>query len=297
MAKTQSGQQNATARKATGTVTVKSRKTGIRQQARDLVARTEVSFAGPRVTLRDGKQIIPSAAEVIFRGTAVEGVQYLEKPRQREGMVAQTAPVIVTPAQKAILPISEDPMHIAQSIRQFDIKGHPAWKSLSERVPGAKVFAIECSPTSVDLREGGKFSTRARLLVEVPKTLSSGRKSFGSVTVPAFVVGTLKGNGELKIEEFRLSVEQPAESEHRGRDTLKTPPSEQQSLKTGLEDLSPRENQIVSYLLKGFSNKQIAKELSVAEATIKVHMKAILRKLRVSNSAEAARLVAERLHG
>jgi hypothetical protein len=102
--------------------------------------------------------------------------------------------------------MSEAPMHIADAIRQFEIEKHPSWKAVQEEIPGAKNFAIECSPNSVDIAKDGKFSSWARLLVEVPLTLSSGRISFGSVTVPAFVTGTLKNNGDLKIKEFRLSV-------------------------------------------------------------------------------------------
>jgi two-component system nitrate/nitrite response regulator NarL len=52
--------------------------------------------------------------------------------------------------------------------------------------------------------------------------------------------------------------------------------------------LSNREAQILHLLTKGASNKQISRDLTVAEATIKVHVKAILRKLRVANRTQAA---------
>lgn len=123
--------------------------------------------------------------------------------------------------------------------------------------------------------------------MEVPKTLSSGRKSFGSVTVPAFVTGTLKGNGELKIEKFRLGVDEPAGGEQLGKDAGTTASSEQESFKSALENLSQRENEILSYIQRGFSNKRIAQKLAVTEATVKVHIKAILRKMEVSNRSQA----------
>ncbi len=52
--------------------------------------------------------------------------------------------------------------------------------------------------------------------------------------------------------------------------------------------LTPREREIVDQLVTGRSNKQIAKELSINEGTVKVHLKAVLRKLGVANRTQAA---------
>jgi two-component system nitrate/nitrite response regulator NarL len=52
--------------------------------------------------------------------------------------------------------------------------------------------------------------------------------------------------------------------------------------------LSGRESQILGHLVGALSNKEIARELHIAEATVKVHIKALLRKLRASNRTEAA---------
>jgi two-component system nitrate/nitrite response regulator NarL len=41
-------------------------------------------------------------------------------------------------------------------------------------------------------------------------------------------------------------------------------------------------------LIEGASNKSIARTIHIAEATVKVHVKAILRKLRVQNRTQAA---------
>jgi two-component system nitrate/nitrite response regulator NarL len=55
-----------------------------------------------------------------------------------------------------------------------------------------------------------------------------------------------------------------------------------------LNKLSDREAQILRCLTQGASNKVIARELGVAEATVKVHIKAILRKVKASNRTQAA---------
>ena len=52
--------------------------------------------------------------------------------------------------------------------------------------------------------------------------------------------------------------------------------------------LSAREKCILRCLIEGESNKTIAREIDIAEATVKVHVKAILRKIRVRNRTQAA---------
>jgi two-component system nitrate/nitrite response regulator NarL len=52
--------------------------------------------------------------------------------------------------------------------------------------------------------------------------------------------------------------------------------------------LSAREQSILQGLIQGESNKIIARKMDIAEATVKVHVKAILRKIRVHNRTQAA---------
>ena len=52
--------------------------------------------------------------------------------------------------------------------------------------------------------------------------------------------------------------------------------------------LSPREVQILRCLLSGNSNKMIANHLNITEATVKVHLKSLLRKINASNRTQAA---------
>jgi DNA-binding NarL/FixJ family response regulator len=54
------------------------------------------------------------------------------------------------------------------------------------------------------------------------------------------------------------------------------------------ERLSEREQIILDRIAKGATNKHIARDLNVAEATVKVHVKAILRKVKVQNRTQAA---------
>jgi two-component system, NarL family, nitrate/nitrite response regulator NarL len=63
--------------------------------------------------------------------------------------------------------------------------------------------------------------------------------------------------------------------------------------------LSAKETQVLSYLCDGSSNKIIAHKLDITEATVKVHVKAILRKIGASNRTQAAMWASQRLprHG
>ncbi len=61
------------------------------------------------------------------------------------------------------------------------------------------------------------------------------------------------------------------------------------------EDLTPRETEILGLLAEGQSNKVIARNLGISDGTVKLHVKAILRKLDVHSRVEAAVLAVE--HG
>ncbi len=45
---------------------------------------------------------------------------------------------------------------------------------------------------------------------------------------------------------------------------------------------------ILEQLMQGAPNKHIARELNIADATVKVHLKSLLRKIRVDNRTQAA---------
>jgi len=63
---------------------------------------------------------------------------------------------------------------------------------------------------------------------------------------------------------------------------------ESQATDRGSRGLSAREAEILGCLTGGAPNKVIARKLDVAEATVKVHVKAILRKIGAANRTQAA---------
>lgn len=57
--------------------------------------------------------------------------------------------------------------------------------------------------------------------------------------------------------------------------------------------LSPRELQVLKGVARGISNKQIGRELNLAEVTVKLHLRAVFRKTGVKSRAEAAVLASK----
>ena len=58
-------------------------------------------------------------------------------------------------------------------------------------------------------------------------------------------------------------------------------------------ELTPREREILCHLAEGQSNKTIGRELGISDGTVKLHVKAILRKLKVHSRVEAAVIAVE----
>lgn len=59
-------------------------------------------------------------------------------------------------------------------------------------------------------------------------------------------------------------------------------------------EFTPRQREVLQRLIMGKSNKEIGREMSLSEATVKVHLTAIFRSLNVNNRTEAARVVEQR---
>lgn len=63
---------------------------------------------------------------------------------------------------------------------------------------------------------------------------------------------------------------------------------QENNIRNKLANLTKRETQIHQQIAQGYSNKQISKNLQISEATVKVHVKRLLKKLQVNSRVEAA---------
>lgn len=58
--------------------------------------------------------------------------------------------------------------------------------------------------------------------------------------------------------------------------------------------LTPRQSEVLSYVAEGLSNKQIAYKMSVSEATVKLHINALLRAIGATNRTQAVIIAQKR---
>jgi DNA-binding NarL/FixJ family response regulator len=68
------------------------------------------------------------------------------------------------------------------------------------------------------------------------------------------------------------------------------PNEEQERPPAWLATLTPRETDVLRAATRGLSNKEIARELELAEVTVKFHLSAIFRKMNARSRTEAAML-------
>lgn len=61
-----------------------------------------------------------------------------------------------------------------------------------------------------------------------------------------------------------------------------------------LDSLTPREQEVMRQIARGYASKQIATRLSISVKTVETHVSSVLRKLQLSNRHELARWASDR---
>ncbi|ASN80178.1 LuxR C-terminal-related transcriptional regulator [Deinococcus ficus] len=144
-------------------------------------------------------------------------------------------------------------------------------------VQGARTVAAACPVTRIVML------TVSEEEADVLATLKAGARGF-----------ILKGVSGRELRSILASVADgevyvtPGLAASMLRDMPPTP-----TLPSGLDELTPRERQILEGVAAGRSNKEIARSLDLTEKTVKHYMTNVLQKLQVRNRVEAA-LLAQR---
>jgi FixJ family two-component response regulator len=90
----------------------------------------------------------------------------------------------------------------------------------------------------------------------------------------------------VKDKELLSAIEQAlARADHDHAERLDV-----EDLERRLETLTPREREVMTLVVRGFLNKQIAFELGIVEKTVKVHRARVMEKMAVHSLAELVRL-------
>jgi len=105
---------------------------------------------------------------------------------------------------------------------------------------------------------------------DIYRALKSGAKAY-----------LLKG---MTSEELITTIREVAA----GKSHIPAAIAERLAERMGTEDLTPREADVLEQIVHGKSNKEIATELDISEATVKTHINSLLSKLGVTDRTQAA---------
>ena len=158
--------------------------------------------------------------------------------------------------------------------------------SLKDAAPDARVLMLTVSENQADLTAALQAGADGYLL----KTVELDH-------LAAFIVKVLAGESVVSPEmmtklvtAFRAKTPLAppggtAETEAGSAPLAPVPLSHDRS---GLALLSAREREVLALIAHGDSNKLIARQLDIAETTVKIHVQHILRKLQLSSRVQAA---------
>ena len=155
------------------------------------------------------------------------------------------------------------------------VNGVDALPSLLEAAPRARIVMLTVSEDEADLAAALRGGAAGYLLktTEGDALISAIQRAVRgeSVIAPEMtskLVAAYRGaaSGGLALPEVKVSV---------------------------LDGLSPRERDILRHIAHGASNKEIGRDLGIAETTVKIHVQHVLRKLDVSSRVHAAVIASE----
>ncbi|MCU0974363.1 MAG: response regulator transcription factor [Burkholderiales bacterium] len=146
------------------------------------------------------------------------------------------------------------------------MSGREAVKLLAEEVPQTRVVMLTVSEDAEDLLETLQAGAHGYLLknIDIDFLVQSIRRAAtGDAPVSEEMTGKLVEGVKAKAGAMDPGVRDP-------------------------ERLTSREREILSMVAQGASNKEIGRNLNLAESTVKIHVRHILRKLNLASRVQAA---------
>lgn len=162
------------------------------------------------------------------------------------------------------------------------VRGVDTIAALKEAAPEARVMMVTVSEDEADLAAALRAGADGYLL----KTIES--EDLGD-SIVRLVAGHSVVSPQMTNKLVAAFRSQPG-GVSAGAVAVATGPDEADALAS----LSPREREILALIARGDSNKAIARELGIAETTVKIHVQHILRKLQLSSRVQAAVYATER---
>ena len=210
----------------------------------------------------DGKQALSLCRELspdlVLMDVRMPVMDGLEATREIKREMPQTSVVMVT--------MHENPDYLFEAIKA-GAAGYVLKDAPGERLLGAVRRTLEGeSPLNQELA--------MKLLVRLARERGEGRTREGG---PQEVGGEAGSDGTGSDEEVRAPEAAGEEDGAGGQDEAER-----------IENLTPREIEVLTLLSRGQTNPQIAQNLTVSRGTVKIHVQHIISKLGVSDRTQAA---------
>ena len=151
------------------------------------------------------------------------------------------------------------------------VKGVDALAGLADVAPQARVLMLTVSEDEHDLAAALRGGARGYLL-----------KTMDSDMLAAAILRTMAGDSVLS-PEMTSKLVSAFQARHGEASAAAAPAAADPII-----SLSAREREILAHIARGASNKEVARALGIAEATVKIHVQHILRKLKLSSRVQAA---------
>lgn len=145
-------------------------------------------------------------------------------------------------------------------LRLPDMSGFELIKKIRDRSPNARIIVLSSHEGDIDIQ----------------RALEAGALGY-----------VAKGMVRDELLEIIRSV-------HAGKRRLPAAVAQKLAEHMGDEPISPRELEVLSLMAAGRRNKEIASELSIAEDTVKMHVRNVLSKLQVNDRTEAVTIALRR---
>lgn len=193
----------------------------------------------------------------LLAGTAFRVTATVSSPEElRPGLSSELRPMLI------ILGLTDDDQSSEHNIR-----------ALRTRFPDARLVVLADQYNAGQILAAFRQSANGYLTKTVSwealiKSLEL--VMLGESIIPSAILMQMRDDQELDSETY----DEPSVQEVPGPHSTRV--------------LSARETQILHCLVSGQSNKMIARNFDIMEATVKVHIKAILRKIHVQNRTQAA---------
>jgi FixJ family two-component response regulator len=189
----------------------------------------------------------------------------------------------------------------------FIIDDDPSARKGLTRLVSVAGMNVESFASAVDFLASGKFAGPSCIVLDVKMPEMTGPELqeklgeaeycmpiiflSGHSDIPVAARAMKKGavdfltkpvDREALLEAIRVSLARDAEN--------RAQRAEKTSIHTQIKMLTPREHEIMTYVITGMLNKQIAFELGISEETVKIHRGRVMQKLGIDSVAELVRI-------